>query len=76
MKLRHLLSTTACSLSSAVAFAHEGHGDHVDAIDGVMHWFTQWDHVAVLALCAAAIGLGARKLLTRRAAHHKNNAPR
>jgi hydrogenase/urease accessory protein HupE len=57
MKLRHLLSTTACSLSSAVAFAHEGHGDHNDALDGVLHWFTQWDHLAVV------VGLGVFALL-------------
>jgi hydrogenase/urease accessory protein HupE len=62
MRLRHLLSTTACSLSSAVALAHEGHGDHEDAIDGVLHWFTQWDHLAVLLLVAAAVAWGVRAL--------------
>jgi hydrogenase/urease accessory protein HupE len=63
MKLPHLLSTTACSLSSAVAFAHEGHGDHADALDGVMHWLTQWDHFVVLLLVAAAVGACVRALL-------------
>jgi hydrogenase/urease accessory protein HupE len=76
MKLRHLLSTTACSLSSAVVFAHKGHGDHHDAIDGALHWFTQADHLAVLGCLVAAIVFGARKLLRRRAERYRSNTPR
>jgi hydrogenase/urease accessory protein HupE len=72
MKLRHLLSTTVCSLSSAVAFAHEGHGDHNDALDGVLHWFTQWDHLAVLAIAVAAMIWGARKLSRSRIERKQN----
>jgi hydrogenase/urease accessory protein HupE len=62
MRLRHLLSTTACLLSSAAALAHEGHGSHDDVLDVVFHWFTQWDHLAVLLVVAVAAGLGARAL--------------
>jgi hydrogenase/urease accessory protein HupE len=72
MKLRHLLSTTACSLSSAVALAHEGHGNHDDALDGVLHWLIQADHLAVLAIAVAATIWGARKLSRSRIERKQN----
>jgi hydrogenase/urease accessory protein HupE len=67
MKLRHLLNTTACWLSAAFAttsVAHEGHGDHHDLTDGLLHWLTEWDHLAALGVAiaiAATIVVRARR---------------
>jgi hydrogenase/urease accessory protein HupE len=76
MKLPLLLSITACLFSSPAAFAHEGHGDHANAFDGVLHWFTRGDHVAVLVLSVAAVLLGARAILRGRAARVQHRAKR
>ncbi len=81
MKLRHLLSTTVCSFSSTLlvapaAFAHEGHGNHDDVMDGVLHWGRQWDHIAVLALAIALLVWGVRKRVRSHAERDRNNSTR
>lgn len=48
-------------LTAGAANAHTGHGADTQA-----HWLSRGDHLAVIALTAVIIGLGARVLLTRR----------
>ena len=70
MKLPHLLSTTGCLLSPLVAssaFAHEGHGEHRDAVDGALHWFTHLDHLAAIAGLVLAVAFVVKFIGRRRA---------
>ena len=48
-------------LAAGAAQAHPGHGAETEA-----HWLAQGDHIAVVALTAVVIGLGARVLLKRK----------
>ena len=63
MKLPRLLNTTACLLSAfsaSAAFAHEGHGEQNGAVSALLHWFTGWDHAAVVGLIVIAVALCVR----------------
>jgi hydrogenase/urease accessory protein HupE len=65
MKSLRSLSVKACCLASSAAFAHEGHSQHDGAWDGLLHWFTQGDHLTVLALGTLAVGFLLRKVIAR-----------
>ena len=56
---------TLLVLLPGAALAHPG---HPDAAAGAVHWLTHADHLAVIALAAAAGGLGAWRLRRTRAA--------
>jgi|GEM_PF-1682886 len=57
------MTAVSAAVFSAPAFSHAEHGS---VLEGIAHFMTEPDHLALSAIAAAAIILAVRKLRTKR----------